>query len=71
MTYFVDHLKKRIHRRQFAGDSCEFLSTPIEKREFTDSEAYIQQLEEKDRYTECPNCQSFQNLKEEDEDKPV
>ncbi|WKA59294.1 hypothetical protein QWY16_03835 [Planococcus shenhongbingii] len=64
MTYFVDHLKKRIHRRQFAGDACGFLSTPIGKREFTDSHTYILQLEEKDAYSECLNCQSFQVLAE-------
>lgn len=65
MTYFVDHLKKQIHRQQFAGDLCGFLTTPIEKREFTDSQTYIQRLEENNVYTECPYCQSFQMLPEE------
>lgn len=46
MTYFVDHLKKNIHRRQYAGDAGGFIQTPVEKREFTDSLAYIEQLEE-------------------------
>ncbi|MGI2328971.1 hypothetical protein [Planococcus sp. YIM B11945] len=64
MTYFVDHLKKQIHRRMFAGDACGFMSTPFGKREFTDSHTYIYQLEEKDAYSECPNCQSFQGLTE-------
>lgn len=62
MTYFIDHLKKQIHRQQFAGDSCGFLSTPVEQREFTDSQTYVQSLEEDHVYTECPYCQSAQML---------
>ena len=60
MHYFVDHKKKRIHQRQFAGDRCGFVETPVEKREFTDSADYIEQLEEKDSYECCPYCQSVQ-----------
>lgn len=64
MTYFIDHLKKRIHRRHFAGDACEFLSTPVDEREFTDSHTYIHQLKEHNAYDPCPNCRSFQRLTE-------
>lgn len=58
MQFFVDHKYRRIHKRQFAGDRCGFVETPIEKREFTDSEIYIIQLESQDLYEVCPHCQS-------------
>lgn len=58
----MDHLKKQIHRQQFAGDSCGFLSTPVEKREFTNSQTHILQLKQKEFYKECPYCQSAQML---------
>ena len=60
MHYFVDHKKKKIHQRQFAGDRCGFIETPVEKREFTDRAEYIEQLEEKDSYEFCPYCQTAQ-----------
>jgi len=62
VTYFIDHLKKIIHRRQYAGDDCGFLQTPVEKREFTDSLAYVKQLEEQELYTRCPHCQFVKML---------
>ena len=40
MKYLIDHLTKTIHQRGNAGDRCGFLNTPIEKREFTNSESY-------------------------------
>ena len=64
MTYFVDHLKKNIHRTQYAGDDCGFLQTPVEKREFTDSPAFVKQLEEQESYARCPHCQSVKMLVE-------
>ncbi|TWT06691.1 hypothetical protein FQV26_02450 [Planococcus sp. CPCC 101016] len=62
MHYFVDHKKKRIHQRQFAGDRCGFVETPVEKREFTDRAEYIEQLEERDSYEFCPHCQTAQMI---------
>ena len=62
MTYFIDHLKKNIHQRLYAGDTCGFLQTPVKQREFTDSRAYVEQLEERDSYTTCPHCQSVKIL---------
>ncbi|MDQ0428017.1 hypothetical protein QOZ98_000843 [Planomicrobium stackebrandtii] len=60
MHYFVDHKKKKIHQRQFAGDRCGFVETPVEKREFTNQADYIKQLEAKDLYEFCPHCQQVQ-----------
>ncbi|WP_142826852.1 hypothetical protein [Planococcus soli] len=60
MHYFVDHKKKKIHQRQFAGDRCGFVETPVEKREFTNQADYIEQLESKDLYEFCPHCQQAQ-----------
>lgn len=60
MHYFVDHKKKKIHQRQFAGDRCGFVETPVEKREFTDRADYIEQLEKKDSYEFCSHCQQVQ-----------
>ncbi|MBD8014741.1 hypothetical protein H9630_07880 [Planococcus sp. Sa1BUA13] len=62
MYYFIDHKKKQIHQRQFAGDRCGFVETPVEKREFTDEVEYIEQLEEKNSYEFCPYCQSAQTI---------
>ena len=62
MIYFIDHLKENIHRRQYAGDACEFLQTPFEKREFTDSHVYVKELEEQKLYKTCPHCQSVKML---------
>lgn len=62
MHYFVDHKKKRIHQRQFAGDRCGFVETPVEKREFTDQAEYVEQLGEKDSYEFCPHCQTVQSI---------
>ncbi|ANU09818.1 hypothetical protein A1A1_05207 [Planococcus antarcticus DSM 14505] len=58
LYYFVDHKKKKIHKRQFAGDRCGFIETPVENREFTDRADYIEQLEKKDSYEYCLHCQS-------------
>ena len=63
MYYFVDHKKRRIHQRQFAGDRCGFVETPVEKREFTDRAEYIKQLEKQDSYEFCPHCQAAQTIK--------
>lgn len=60
MQYFIDHKRKRIHQRQYAGDRCGFMETPVEKREFTDSLAYIGQLEEVKEYLKCPHCGTIQ-----------
>lgn len=60
MYYFVDHKKKKIHQRLFAGDRCGFVETPVEKREFTDRADYIEQLKKKNSYEFCPHCQQVQ-----------
>lgn len=60
MRYFIDHKRKQIHQREFAGDRCGFTETPVEKREFTDSLAYIEQLEEEREYFKCPHCRTVQ-----------
>lgn len=62
MNYFVDHQKKRIHLKRFAGDRCSFIDTPIEEREFTDKQSYIEQLKEQKSYMNCPYCRSVQAL---------
>ncbi|MGE6367901.1 hypothetical protein ACQKDB_02120 [Planococcus kocurii] len=62
MYYFVDHKKKKIHQRQFAGDRCDFVETPVEKREFTDQVEYVQQLKNKDLYEMCKYCQQAQSI---------
>ncbi|MFP3324047.1 hypothetical protein R0K05_13225 [Planococcus sp. SIMBA_160] len=59
MGYFVDHRTKKIHHSQFAGDSCGFLQTPINQREFTDKMEYVESLAEKE-YERCPHCQTAQ-----------
>lgn len=58
MQFFIDHKYRKIHQRQFAGDRCGFVETPVEKREFTDSQDYIVKLENHERYKVCPYCQS-------------
>ncbi|MDN7241564.1 hypothetical protein QWY14_07155 [Planococcus sp. N028] len=60
MNYFVDHQKKRIHKKQYAGDRCGFVGTPTDKREFIDCEEYVEQLEKQEAYEKCPFCQSLQ-----------
>ncbi|MBZ5200055.1 hypothetical protein HU147_02395 [Planomicrobium chinense] len=60
MQYFIDHKRKRIHQRQYAGDRCGFMKTPVEKREFTDSLAYIGRLQEESEYLKCPHCRTAQ-----------
>ncbi|ANU27244.1 hypothetical protein [Planococcus versutus] len=62
MYYFVDHKKKKIHQRQFAGDRCGFVETPVEKREFTDQVEYVQQLEIKNFYEMCKYCRQAQSI---------
>ncbi|WP_181313665.1 hypothetical protein [Planomicrobium soli] len=60
MNYFIDHKKKQIHQRQHAGDRCGFVETPVNKREFTDSAAYIEQLITQKMYSMCVYCRSVQ-----------
>ena len=43
-----------------AGDKCGFVETPIDKREFTDSEDYIKSLENDKTYELCEHCQTVQ-----------
>ena len=56
MKYFIDHLRKSIHSQKFAGDSCGFITTPVNYREFTNCPAYVKRLVEEDKYTKCPHC---------------
>lgn len=59
MKYFIDHLQKKIHLRQFAGDRCGFTETPVEQREFSDAEDYVAQLVAEESYTICTHCHSW------------
>lgn len=60
ITYFVDHKNKKIHFQRFAGDKCGFLDTPLEEREFTAVEEYIQNLETAEGFSFCTHCQTPQ-----------
>lgn len=60
MQFFIDHKYKKIHQRMLAGDKCGFVETPIDKREFTDSEDYIKSLENEKTYELCEHCQTVQ-----------
>lgn len=62
MQFFVDHKYRRIHKRQFAGDRCGFVETPVNEREFTNSGNYIEKLESEKSYEVCPHCQSAQTV---------
>lgn len=62
MRYFVDHKKKRIHQKLYAGDRCGFTETPVEKREFTESSAYIEKLVAQKLYVKCEHCRSIQTV---------
>lgn len=62
MKYFIDHAKKKIHRKQYVGDRCGFIDTSIEKREFTDSVIYIERLEGQEQYKTCQYCKSAQSI---------
>ncbi|TWT16023.1 hypothetical protein [Planomicrobium sp. CPCC 101079] len=62
MNYFVDHKKKRIHQKLYAGDRCGFTETPVEKREFTDSIDYIERLVTHKLYVKCAHCRSIQTV---------
>ena len=62
MAYFIDHNRKRIHWKGFAGDKCGFIDTPVDQREFTDSPDYIDELLSDGAYKRCPHCRSVQML---------
>ncbi|MGI2328176.1 hypothetical protein [Planococcus sp. YIM B11945] len=62
MKYLIDHLTKTIHHRGYAGDRCDFLDTPIDKREFSGDEAYIERLKTDRGYINCLFCKTFQSL---------
>ncbi|WP_226659287.1 hypothetical protein [Pseudalkalibacillus hwajinpoensis] len=56
MKYLIDHSKRTIHRTPFAGDQCEFHTTPITKREGTHDHLYLQKLIDKESYEICSYC---------------
>lgn len=56
MKYFIDHKSRRVHSQKFAGDSCGFVSTPVNDREFTNHKPYVTQLIEDENYQKCPHC---------------
>lgn len=60
MQYFIDHKKKRVHQKQYAGDRCEFMDTPAEDREFSGAETYVEWLVAEKLYLICPHCRSLQ-----------
>lgn len=59
MKYFIDHKEKRIHLRQFVGDSCGFIDTPVSQREFSDEEDYVERLISSEAYFVCEQCKGF------------
>ncbi|MFK3960174.1 hypothetical protein [Guptibacillus hwajinpoensis] len=56
MKYLIDHSKRVIHRTPFAGDQCEFHTTPVQEREGTHDPLYLQKLVEKKSYEICSFC---------------
>jgi hypothetical protein len=62
MDYFIDHQKKTIHQRKFAGDRCEFTDTPVQFREFNSSLQYADDLVRNQNYTKCPHCKTAQSI---------
>ncbi|WP_377891060.1 hypothetical protein [Alkalihalobacillus sp. R86527] len=58
MKYLIDHSKKVIHRTTFAGDQCEFHTTPIDKREGTLDSPYLEKLVAEKSYKVCDVCSS-------------
>lgn len=56
MKYLIDHSKKVIHRTTFAGDECEFHTTPVGKREGTLDSPYLDKLVEEKSYKICMVC---------------
>lgn len=62
MKYLIDHSSKTIHQREYAGEQCGFSDTPIDKREFIDSDFYIDLLETEKGYGRCTHCKSIQIL---------
>ncbi|KMM39482.1 hypothetical protein [Guptibacillus hwajinpoensis] len=56
MKYLIDHTKRVIHRTTFAGDQCEFHTTPIDKREGTYDNLYLEKLVDKESYQVCIHC---------------
>ena len=64
MSYFVDHMKKKVHQKLHAGDRCGFLDTPVKFREFTDVNEYIEDLERVQGFQKCQHCQSAQIVSE-------
>ncbi|WP_347551864.1 hypothetical protein ABFG93_07195 [Pseudalkalibacillus hwajinpoensis] len=63
MKYLIDHSKKIIHRTPFAGDRCEFHTTPIKEREGSRDSLYLEKLIETKAYEVCNHCSG--SLKEE------
>ena len=56
MKYLIDHQKKIVHEKKYTEARCGFADTPVENRELTDSESYIEQLEHEKSYLKCPYC---------------
>ncbi|MBN8209644.1 hypothetical protein JI666_12880 [Bacillus sp. NTK071] len=56
MKYLIDHSKRVIHRTTFAGDHCEFHTTPINEREGTHDNLYLKKLVDKQCYEVCIHC---------------
>ncbi|WP_270180721.1 hypothetical protein [Alkalihalobacillus sp. CinArs1] len=63
MKYLIDHSKKVIHRTTFAGDRCEFHTTPIDRREGTMDAPYLDKLVKERSYIICEMCSG--SMKEE------
>ncbi|MFB4163824.1 hypothetical protein ACE1TI_08270 [Alteribacillus sp. JSM 102045] len=56
MKFLIDHTTQKIHRTPFAGDACELRTTPLEQREGSHDENYVNKLVEEKKYQKCGHC---------------
>ncbi|MFD2705786.1 hypothetical protein [Salibacterium lacus] len=56
MNYLIDHKTQRIHKTAYAGDACRFNETPVEEREVSHDNDYVDVLIKTKGYMVCKNC---------------
>ncbi|WP_158735727.1 hypothetical protein [Alteribacillus sp. YIM 98480] len=56
MKFLIDHTTMQIHRTPYAGDACGLNTTPLEKREGSHDEKYVNKLVEEKQYKKCSHC---------------
>ncbi|WP_035709731.1 hypothetical protein [Salibacterium aidingense] len=59
MKFLIDHTTCLIHRTPYAGDACQLYQTPLEQREGTHDQQYIDELMKSKNYAECGNCSNI------------